>query len=654
MNHLEPKSHEPHEEKSSCGSCDHDHASPFNRWREPSLWLGAAATVAGLLAEHAFKAPTSVSLFFYIVGLVAGGWFLVPEALISLWRFRPNINALVVMASVGAAIIGAWGEAAVVVVLFGTAEWLESFSVGRARKAISKLLDLAPPTARIRSGTQWTEKPLEEVVPGDVVEIRSGERIPLDAIVKEGASDVNQAPITGEPLPVEKKAGDALFAGTLNGSGLLIAEVTKPYRDSTLAKIIRLVEEAQEQRAPTQKFVERFAAVYTPLVPILSLLVFAIPVLFFGGEAKEWAYRAFTVLVIACPCALVVSTPVSIVCGLATLARKGVLVKGGAYLELLGQMRALAVDKTGTITEGRPRVLEVVPWNGKSESEILRIAASLDAKSTHPLAQAVLQHAQQKGIPLAEPTGLENLSGRGNQGMIESHRYFVGNHRLAHELNVCSPELETRLNSIQEKGRSVAIVGHQRHDQCSGEVWGILVIGDAIRPEAKEAIHAMHQAGLEELIMLSGDNQKAADAVAKEVGIDLARGDLLPEDKTLAIKDLKSRYAVVGMVGDGINDAPALASATFGIAMGAAGSDTAIETADIALMRDDLKQVAVAMRLGRRTLRIIQFNVGFALALKAVFLVLGVAGHTSLWLAILADTGATVLVVANAMRLLRE
>ena len=648
----------PHGDKneSSCSSCGHDHRHDqgSNRWKEISLGIGSIATLTGLFAQHLFHASSELNNFLFLVGMTGGGWFLLPEAFKSLLRLRPNINALVVIASVGAAIIGAWGEAAVVVVLFGVAEWLEGYSVGRARKAISKLLDLAPPSARVKKGSEWIDTLLQEVETGDIIEIRHGERVPLDAEVIEGQSDVNQAPITGEPLPVDKKPGDSLFAGTLNGSGLLVAKVSKPYSDSTLAKIIRLVEEAQEQRAPTQRFIEKFSAIYTPLVPLVALVIFGVAVLFFGGDPKEWAYRAFTLLVIACPCALVVSTPVSIVCGLTVLARRGVLIKGGAYLELIGKMKALALDKTGTITEGKPRVLEIIRWNDTPEQEILKIAAGLETKSTHPLARSVVDYATTKGIELCSATEIESRSGYGILGKIEGHHYFVGNHRLVHELGVCNPALEESLTGLQEKGMSVVVVGHRPHDHCSGEVLGILAVGDAIRPEAAEAIAALRKAGVQQIVMLSGDNQKAANAVASQVGITQARGDLLPEDKKLEIERLQKQYGIVGMVGDGINDAPALAASSFGIAMGAAGSDTAIETADIALMQDDLRQLPVAMAMSQSVLNVIRWNIGFALSLKTVFMVLGVLGHASLWLAILADTGATVLVVANAMRLLRK
>jgi Cd2+/Zn2+-exporting ATPase len=646
--------HHPHphdEAPSAC--CGHSHGEQGVSWQNRSLAVAAVLATLGLLGEHVFSWPRTLCMALQAAAMVGAGWFLMPEAVQSVLRLRPNINTLVVMASVGAAVIGAWGEAAVVVVLFGVAEWLEAFSIGRARRAISGVLRLAPQRVRVQDVKGgWVEVNLEDVAAGDVIEIRPGERIPVDAVVLAGTSEVNQAPITGEPLPQAKSAGDSLFAGTLNGSGLLTARASKPYRDSTLAKIIRLVEEAQQQRAPTQRFIEKFSSVYTPLVPLVALLVFAIPVLFQDGDPKAWAYRAFTVLVIACPCALVVSTPVGIVCGLARLARRGVLVKGGVYLELLGKMRALAVDKTGTLTEGRPRVLEVVPWDGKSSAEILRVAASLAQKSTHPLARAIVCHAQSQGIATSEPWGIENLAGRGSRGQLDGHQFAVGSQRLMRELGLSTPELEQRLDSIQSQGHSVAVLAHHPHDGCSGEVWGILVIGDALRPQAAQAVAALHQAGVPHVVMLSGDHSAAVQHVAAQVGIEEFQGNLLPEQKTDAVRILRGTHGVVGMVGDGVNDAPALAAASFGIAMGASGSDTAMETADVALMKDDLLALVDALHVSRRVMRIIYFNIGFALLLKAVFLVLGVTGHTSLWLAILADTGATVLVVLNALRLL--
>ena len=410
--------------------------------------------------------------------------------------------------------------------------------------------------------------------------------------------------------------------------------------------------EAQEQKAPTQRTVDTFALYYTPAVTLAALAVFLIPPLAFQGSWPEWLYRACVLLIIACPCALVISTPVSIVAGLTALARRGVLVKGGTHLEALAKIRALAVDKTGTITEGRPRVASVESLNGTTESELLRLAAAVDVHSAHPLAKAVVARAEESGVSFPRAENYQARSGRGAQGDVDGHSYFVGNHRFTHELGVCSEETERRLREIESRGQSVVVVGHMPHDGCAGEVLGVLAVGDTLRPDAAEAIRSLHRSGVTNVVMLSGDNQLAADFIAKQVGIDEAKGNLLPEDKVKAIQSLRTRHGSVAMVGDGVNDAPAMAAATVGIAMGGAGTDAAIETSDITLMKDDLGMIATAVRLGRRTLGIIRFNIAFALLLKAIFLVLTLTGHASLWLAILADTGATLIVTANALRLL--
>jgi Cd2+/Zn2+-exporting ATPase len=381
-------------------------------------------------------------------------------------------------------------------------------------------------------------------------------------------------------------------------------------------------------------------------------LVFLVPPLLLGGDWNTWLYRACVLLIIACPCALVISTPVSIVAGLTALARRGVLVKGGAHLETIGRLKGLAVDKTGTITEGKPQVLGVELLGSATMPQVLGIAAAIDEHSAHPLAKAVVAHAKQQMIAYERAANYQARSGRGAEGVIDGHAYFVGNHRFAHELGVCSESVETRLEAIEAQGQSVVVVGHRPHDGCKGEIWGIIAIGDTIRPNAKAAIAALHAAGVEQVVMLSGDNQRTADFIARQVGIDEARGDLLPDDKVEAVKALRAKHGVVGMVGDGVNDAPAMATASIGIAMGAAGTDAAIETADIALMQDELAKIAETIRLGRRTLGIIHFNISFALGLKALFLLLTLFGYASLWFAILADTGATLLVIANALRLL--
>jgi Cd2+/Zn2+-exporting ATPase len=630
-----------------------DEAVTAQHARWISVGASAALTTIGLLARWTGLGPRWLSVAVFAGAIVAGGWFIFPKALGAARRFAPDMNLLMTVAVIGAAIIGEWAEAAAVVVLFALSEMLEAFSVQRARRAIESLLDLSPATALVKHGDTFEEVRLEEVGIGELIAIKSGARVPLDGEVISGASAINQAPITGESMPVEKKPGDNVFAGTINGEGSLEMRVTKPASDTMLAKIIHLVEEAQSQKAPSQQFVDVFAKYYTPSVMVLALLVFLVPPLVFGGEWFTWTYRALVLLVIACPCALVIATPVSIVSGLTAMARRGVLIKGGAFLESIGKLRALALDKTGTITEGRPRVLQVIALDDSSEDQILRIAAAIDTHSDHPLAQAVTAFARERDVRFPRSENYQSRTGRGAEAEIDGHKYFVGNHRFTHELAVCSAEIEGQLGEIESRGQSVVVVGHQPHAGCKGEVLGFLAVGDAIRANAAQAIREVHAAGVQRVVMLSGDNRRTADAIAKEAGIDEAHGDLLPDQKIEHVRQLLGQYHHVGMIGDGVNDAPAMAAASVGIAMGAAGTDTAIETADLALMQDDLSKVAEAIHLGRRTVRIIVFNISFALAIKAVFLILALIGYTSLWLAIAADTGATLIVIANALRLLR-
>ena len=649
--HKAPDHQAPAEQEEHCDDCDHEHGS--NRADSISLAVSGVLVGLALLIDWTDALPRRAMIGTALAGMVAGGWFLLPKAWRAFRRFRPDINLLVIVAAIGASIIGEWVEAATVVFLFGVAEWLEGWADRRARRAVEALLEIAPKTAAIKRGNQFVETPVDQAKVGDTVAVKSGMRIPLDGEVVAGESAVNQAPITGESVPVDKKPGDQVFAGTINNEGSLEIRVTKIAGDSTLARIIRLVKEAQEQKAPTQRFVDVFARYYTPIVTVAAVVIFVVPPLMFGGEWSDWLYRACVLLIIACPCALVISTPVSIVAGLTAMARRGVLVKGGAHLESIARLRALAVDKTGTITEGKPTVQGVDAIAPHTEEAILRIAAAVDTHSSHPLAAAVVRYADERGVKYPRAMDYENRSGRGAQGVIDGHPYFVGNHRFTHELGVCSEEIERRLAAVESRGQSVVVVGHRPHDDCKGEVLGIIGIGDTLRDNAASAIKALHEAGVEAVVMLSGDNQRTVDFIAKQVGIDEARGDLLPEQKVAAVKALRKKYETVGMVGDGVNDAPAMATATVGIAMGVAGADAAIETADIALMKDDLAKIAETVRLGRRTLGIIRFNIVFALSLKLIFLVLTLLGHASLWLAILADTGATLLVVANALRLLR-
>lgn len=617
--------------------------------------LASGALLATGLGLGWFSSPhVWVLRTLYLGSILLGSTLIAPKALRAAKQFSLDMNVLMTVATLGAIGIGEYAEAGAVVFLFALSEWLESFSLERARRSVQSLLKLVPETTLVKAQSgEFQEIAVSEVRVGQIIRIRSGERIPLDGVVKRGQSSVNQAPITGESLPVEKKENDRVLAGTINGEGSLDVEVTQAHRDTKIAQIIRLIEDAQNQKAPTQRFVDVFAKYYTPIVFILALIVFLVPPLFLQAAWPIWIYRALVLLVIACPCALVIATPVSVVSGLTAMARRGVLIKGGAGLEAIGKLRALAVDKTGTITEGVPKVLKIISLNESKEDEILSIAASIDTHSTHPLAQAVVLEAKKRNLIIQESLDYRSISGRGAEALIGEHIFFVGNHKFAHEYAVCSDELEKILITLEDQAQSVVIVGHRPHPGCKGEVLGVLGLADAIRSDAKEAIRSLHQAGIESVIMLSGDNQRTVDSISKQVGIDEAYGDLLPDEKVLKIKELKTRYSFVAMIGDGVNDAPAMATATLGIAMGASGTDTAIETSDVTLMQDRLTSTSEAIHMGKRTLNVIWFNTAFALITKLLFLVLSIAGYASLWLAIAADTGATLLVIGNALRLLR-
>lgn len=654
-----------HEHDSCCEAGekhDHDHGDgepdccehSDNPWQTRSLILAGCLVAGTVFMEWTGIGPSVLEKSFAAAAMLAGGWFLLPGVWDALRRFRPSITLLTVLAAIGATVVGQLTEGATVIFLFGVAEWLEGWADQRARRAVRALLELSPETAMVKTASGSIETPVDKVDLGTIVLVKNGEKIPLDGVITAGNSAVNQAPITGESVPVEKKPGGTVFAGTINGGGALEVRVTKAAGDTVLARIIKLVEEAQEKRAPMQRFVDVFARYYTPTVAVAAFAVLLIPPLFFGGIWDTWVYRACILLIIACPCALVISTPVSIVAGLTALARRGVLVKGGQHLESVGRLTALALDKTGTLTEGKPRVLGIKMLSQIPENDLVRIAAAIESQSSHPLAMAIVNFAKERNLPEAHVENGQSLAGRGANGTLDGHAYFVGNHRYTHELGVCSPEIEGALAEIEGKGQSVVVVGHKPHEGCKGETLGIIAVGDAVRKDARQAVAALHEAGVKKVVMLSGDNQRTAGAIAREVGIDETYGDLLPEAKVEALKKLMTEFTVVGMVGDGVNDAPAMATATIGIAMGTAGTDAAIETADITLMQDNLGAIAGTVRLGRRTLGIIRFNITFALGLKAVFLGLALTGHTSLWLAIMADTGATLVVVANSLRLLRD
>ena len=595
-------------------------------------------------ATHDVPVPARIA---YALSAIAGGWFIVPKAWNAVRALRPDMNLLMTLAVIGAIVIGEWFEAATVAFLFSLSLALESWSVGRARRAVEALLDLAPPTARVIREGKVDELPPEAVEVGSRLIIRPGERVALDAIVREGVSHVNQAPITGESVPVVKEPGALIYAGTINGDGALQAETTKPAEDTTLAHIIKMVGEAQRKRGPAEQWVERFARIYTPAILGLAVLIALVPPMAFGQPFNAWFYRALVLLVIGCPCALVISTPVSVVAGLAAAARQGVLVKGGAFLEAPGRIRAIAVDKTGTLTEGKPRVTETIPLAGHTAADVLARAAGMESHTDHPLAHAILTAAAERQVVPLAVTEFRIIQGKGATGRINGSEYWIGSHRYLEERGHETPELHERLEELSSAGQTVVVVGSVEH------VCGLIAIADAVRPNAAAVVKELRRAGISSVVMLTGDNEPSARAIAAITGVDDVKAELLPADKVSAVQDLMSEYGQVAMVGDGVNDAPAMATATLGIAMGAIGSDAAIETADVALMSDDLSRLPWLIRHSRRALGIIRVNISLSLGVKAVFVVLTFAGFASLWAAIAADMGVSLLVIANALRLLR-
>ncbi|QNN25155.1 cadmium-translocating P-type ATPase [Planctomycetales bacterium ZRK34] len=614
-------------------------------WLTHGDLLDALAVKEG--PEHAM--PTMVMLL-YLCAVVTGGWYVFPKAIYAARRLQPDMNLLMVIAVAGAITLGEWFEAATVAFLFALSLLLEHWSVNRARNAIRALMDLTPTTARYicPHDGDIRQKPVEQVPMGATVIVRPGEKIPLDGEVTKGESTVNQAAITGESMPVSKSPGDEVFAGTINEDGAMEFRSTKAADDTTLARIIHMVQEAQSRRAPAQQWVDRFARWYTPAMMLLAVALAVLPPLLGLGAWSLWGYRGLVILVIACPCALVISTPVSIVSALTSAARHGVLVKGGVYMEAAGRLRVLAMDKTGTLTHGQPEVQQVVPLNGHTPEELLERAAALEAHSEHPLARAVLRKAEGQGVSIVAAQSYRAIRGKGGEGEIDGRLFWIGSHRMMHDRGQETPQVHDRAVALEDAGHTVVAIGNDQH------VCGLISIADRVREDAPEAVRLLRSAGIRKVVMLTGDNEGTAKAVTAATGVDEYRAQLLPEDKVKAVEALVAEHGHVAMVGDGINDAPALAAASMGIAMGGMGTDAAIETADIALMSDDLLKVSWLIRHSRRTLRNIKTNIAFALGLKFLFIVLAVLGLASLWMAIAADTGATLLVVFNGLRLLRD
>ncbi|KQL43582.1 ATPase [Brevibacillus choshinensis] len=631
-------------------------ASPLSRGRgqktEQTDGVGTRlAVISGILLALGFlgsftSIPEPVLIVCYALSMIVGGYRPARSAFYAIKSGSLDMNVLMSVAAIGAALIGEWLEGATVVWLFAIGNWLQTNSIEKTRDSIRTLMDLAPAEAWVKQGASMVRRPVEDVGVGDVIVVKPGEKVPLDGEILAGVSSVNQAPITGESIPVDKQVGDFVFAGSVNESGSLEVRVTRLVEDTAIAKIIHLVEEAQEKKAPTQAFVDKFAALYTPIVLVLALLVIVFPPLFGWGTWGDWFYKGLELLVVACPCALVISTPVAIVSAIGNAARNGVLIKGGTFLEKAGAITAIAFDKTGTLTVGKPQVSQIVAPSDK-EDEVLAIARTIEEHSRHPIAQAILAYANEKKIASLVGQDFRVLVGKGAEATIDGENYFAGKPALFSEKGVSLTAWTDQIESLQQEGNTIVMIG------TSQAILGMIAVSDMIRDISVGAIGKLKAAGIDEIVMLTGDNRGTAAKVAKLTGVSRYFAELLPEDKVAAIKKLQQEGKTVAMVGDGINDAPALATADLGIAMGGAGTDTAMETADIVLMADNLEKLPHTVNISRKALQIIQQNIWFSIIVKLVALILIFPGWLTLWLAVLSDTGAALIVILNSMRLLR-
>ena len=616
-----------------------EHVPFYKRRQTVETAISFVFLIAGIIASFQLGETHPGSIGLFGASMLIGGYRMFTTGLKNLGRLEFDMKTLMTIAIIGAVIIGEWREGAVVVFLFAISEALESFSMNKARQSIRSLMDLAPSRALIQREGELIELETEDIRIGDVLIVKPGQKIAMDGTVLRGESAVNQAAITGESIPATKKPGDEVFAGTMNEEGALEVTVTKRVEDTTIAKIIHLVEEAQAEKAPSQQFVDRFAKYYTPAIIAIAFLVALVPG-FVTGNWDLWVYQGLAVLVVGCPCALVVSTPVAIVTAIGNAAREGVLIKGGIHLEETGRIQAVAFDKTGTLTKGYPELTDVLPEEGYTREEVIKLAASVESLSQHPLARAIAKQAPE----LYPSERFKSLTGKGVHAEIGGTRIRVGSLKWAEEHGFHAPEAAYRL---QESGKSAMAVFSGKH------LFGVIGVADAIREESPRIIQALKDIGVQQTIMLTGDHPATAKAIAAEIGVTDIRAGLMPEDKLTAVKELQAQYGRVAMIGDGINDAPALAASDIGIAMGGAGTDAALETADIALMADDLEKLPYTIRLSRKTLRIIKENIIFALALKILALLLIIPGWLTLWIAIFADMGATLLVILNALRLVK-
>ena len=611
-------------------------------------WQAFTDYLYSLLNAHSSQTVPLAEKVAYALAIVFGVRHVIVKAFYALRRLRADMNLLMLVAIIGAMFINEWFEAAAVSFLFTLSLAIESWSIGRARHAVEALLDLAPSIVTVKDENgQERSIPAAEVSVGATFIVKPGDKIPLDGEVIAGTTSVNQAPITGESIPVTKQTGSEVFAGSISGEGMLEIKATKLASDTTLAHIIRLVEEAHSKRAEAEQWVEKFARIYTPIVMLLALAMFIIPPLFFAGVWETWLYKALVLLVIACPCALVISTPVSIVAALACAARQGILIKGGIYIEAPAHLKAIAFDKTGTLTCGKPVVTGLYPFHNHSQEELLSRAAALESRSNHPLAKAILNYTETLGIQIANASSVTVLPGKGVTGLFNNTDFWLGSRRYLLERGQETQEISQQAMALEQTGQIVIAIGNDRH------VCGLIAVADEPRPQIESVLQSLKHNGIKHLAMLTGDNQVTAENIAKQIGLNEVHAELLPADKVEIVSQMVEQYGQVAMIGDGINDAPALGRANLGIAMGAMGSDAAIETADIALMGDDLSKLPWLIKHSKRTLGIIRQNIVFALTLKAAFAILAFAGLATLWQAIAADMGASLLVVANGLRLLK-
>lgn len=625
--------------------------TPFYK-KHWNVILSGIFLIIGWLASEQIGEESIYSILAYGASIIIGGYSLFTVGFKNLIRLQFDMKTLMTVAILGAAAIGEWGEGATVVILFAISEVLEKYSMDKARQSIRSLMDIAPKEALIRRGFEEKIIPVEEIEVNDIMIVKPGQKIAMDGIVIKGSTTVNQAAITGESIPASKTVGEDVFAGTLNEEGLINVRVTKTVEDTTIAKIIHLVEEAQAERAPSQAFVDRFAKYYTPAIMIIAFLIAVVPPILMSGDWSEWIYRGLAVLVVGCPCALVISTPVSIVTAIGNAARNGVLIKGGIHLEEAGALSMIAFDKTGTLTKGVPEVTELENMSEKTIQEILMISAALEKGSQHPLASSILRKAENEGVNFnsVEVEEFQSITGRGIKGMIDQQMYFIGSPTWFEELLLdgIPTDIMKRIVFLQKQGKTVMVLGLEK------EILTLIAVADEVREQSKEVIEKLHQIGIKKTVMLTGDNKATGEAIGKKLGVTEIHSELLPEDKLALIKNLRKNGESVGMIGDGVNDAPALAASSVGIAMGGAGTDTALETADIALMADDLSKLPFTIRLSRRTLMIIKQNITFSLGIKVLALLLIVPGWLTLWMAIFADMGTTLIVTLNSLRLLRN